>query len=53
MKNEANNDFSRLLKNWFLLLSSPFWVIPYLVFLALDNDFREVFIDGSKSIFDI
>ena len=53
MNKDNKPDIYRLLVNWFLLLSSPFWVIPFLVFLALDNDFREVFIEGSKSIFDI
>lgn len=53
MNKENKPDIYRVLVNWFLLLSSPLWVIPCLVYLALDDGFREVFIDGSKSLFDI
>lgn len=45
---------ARLIKNWILLLSSPLWVLPFILMNVLvDDDFKEVFINGTKSFLDV
>lgn len=50
--NTKINKTIRLFTNWFLLLTSPVWVMPTLLYcIIIDEIFIDLFIEGKKFLF--